>query len=200
MADYLQGGAWTADDHARHPSFDGGLMAAIEQMRPTWGAVLAFDVGGGPGRYLESLARLGAVCIVIEPEPMERADVVGQVFISLTEGGGVDAWGRPIAWGELAGAGMVVLCLEVMEHIPRDQHAVAFDNLCTLVAEGGILVWSAATPGQGGQGHVAERSQMEWTDELGERGLMLDMEESARLRRAATLPWFRSNVMVWRRP
>lgn len=187
---YLDGGPWTSDDHARHPSFDAGLMAAIEALRPTWAGARVFDVGGGPGRYVESLDRFGAYCNVVEPEPMRLPGAVRQWLSSLTDA----------AWFVNPRPADVVLCLEVMEHVPREHHDLAFDNLCALVAEGGILVWSAATPGQGGQGHVAERSQMEWADELGERGLMLDLEESARLRLAATLPWFRSNVMVWRRP
>lgn len=185
----MQGGPWTAEDHAAHPSFDAGLMGAIEALRPAWNDVLVFDVGGGPGRYVVSLARRGSVCIVAEPEPMEMP-------------AGVHQWTMGASDENLArwqpGAD-VVLCLEVVEHIPRDQHAAAFDNLCGLVRAGGILVFSAATPGQGGQGHVAERSQDEWAGELEARGLALDLEATARLRLAADLPWHKANVMVWRR-
>lgn len=190
MSGYLNGGAWTAEDHARHPSFDAPLAAAIAAPLLSWRGVVVADVGGGPGRYVAQLAAGGAVCTVYEPEPQAVPPGVWQAHMDLTAG----VW--VIHGSERA---RLVLCLEVMEHIPRHHHDMAFDNLCALMAPRGILVFSGATPGQGGQGHVAERPEWEWRMELARRGLVADNAGTTRLRQAATLPWFKANVMVWGR-
>lgn len=189
---YLDGGPWTSEDHARHPSFDAGLMAAIiDHLAPAdrWQGAGVIDLGCGPGRYLEPLASLGAICLGVEPHFMSPdvdwaqlcADIAGPLPMALADP-----------------PPHLTICLEVLEHIDRAGHRRAFDNIAQIAA-GGILVFSAATPGQGGQGHITERPEAEWRDELAARGLTCDERATADLRAAADLPWHRSNVMVWRR-
>ena len=59
----------------------------------------------------------------------------------------------------------VCLCLETAEHI----EALYTDIFVASVANSArIIVWSAAQPGQGGEGHFNERPKQYWIDRLAE--------------------------------
>ena len=64
----------------------------------------------------------------------------------------------------------LVLCLEVAEHLPEE----AADELCNLLvqATAKTLLFSAATPGQGGSGHINEQSRTYWVQKLEKRGMV----------------------------
>lgn len=193
------GGPWTAKDHAAHPSFDEPLARELVAMFEPYGGwstedgvgYRATDWGGGIGLYLDALRDAGAWTYLVEPHlsiPVDRGHLVAALDMARPN--------KRIPWG----ASHLSLCLEVLEHIPRDRHPAALGNVCRAVAPGGWLVFSAATPGQGGYGHVAERPESEWREELRARGLVEDAEKTAALRAVATLPWFKANLMCWQRP
>lgn len=105
-----------------------------------------------------------------------------------------EAWDPPVA--------DLVLCLEVAEHLPES----AADTLCDALAAatGDRLVFSAATPGQGGAGHINEQPGEYWAAKLGARGLEIDMPRSILLRarwraEAPEAWWYGKNVRVWRK-
>ena len=87
--------------------------------------------------------------------------------------------------------------LEVAEHIPRAAEATYLANLNCSAARGLVLSW--APPGQAGSGHVNTRPMAEVRELVGALGLVVDEAASAALRRAATLPWFKRNLIVPRR-
>ena len=96
----------------------------------------------------------------------------------------------------------MVLCLEVAEHIP----GILTDDLMDALqqATGEILLFSAATPEQGGVGHVNEQPHDYWREKLTNIGLVEDTAMTSNLRRAwsEVAPdawWYGKNVMVWRR-
>ena len=66
----------------------------------------------------------------------------------------------------------LILSIEVAEHVPREKHEALFDFL--VARAGRMIVFSAARPGQGGHGHIAERPEMEWRHEFIERGCRFD--------------------------
>ncbi|MDK3016490.1 class I SAM-dependent methyltransferase [Pseudodonghicola flavimaris] len=66
----------------------------------------------------------------------------------------------------------MVLSIEVAEHVPADLHEALFDFL--VARAGRLIVFSAARPGQGGHGHVAERPELEWRGEFTRRGCRFD--------------------------
>lgn len=74
----------------------------------------------------------------------------------------------------------MVISIEVIEHIPLERHTEVFDFL--VARAGRIIVFSAARPGQGGHGHVAERPELEWREEFLTRGCRFDPELTARAR------------------
>lgn len=96
----------------------------------------------------------------------------------------------------------LVLCWEVAEHLPIS----AAETLCdTLVrATGQRLLFSAAIPGQTGNGHVNEQPHEYWRDKLTFRGLRYNEPASKELSRRflKTAPaawWYGQNIQVFER-
>ena len=94
----------------------------------------------------------------------------------------------------------LVLSIEVMEHIPEERHAEVFDFLVSRA--GRLVVFSAARPGQGGHGHVAERPELEWRQELTQRGCWFDPALTMRARSMSNLRNInhRKNLQVFHAP
>jgi SAM-dependent methyltransferase len=61
----------------------------------------------------------------------------------------------------------LVMCLEVAEHLPE---SAADGLLDSLTAHGGLILFSAAIPGQGGFQHVNEQFQDYWIKRFAARG------------------------------
>jgi hypothetical protein len=96
----------------------------------------------------------------------------------------------------------LVLCLEVAEHMPES----SADRLVQRLADctDGKLLFSAATPGQGGSGHINEQPHKYWMDKIKAAGLVLSTMQTRELRIlwstvAPDAWWYGQNVMVWRR-
>jgi 2-polyprenyl-3-methyl-5-hydroxy-6-metoxy-1,4-benzoquinol methylase len=90
----------------------------------------------------------------------------------------------------------VVWCYEVAEHLP----AGAADRLVeTLCRHGDIVVFSAAPPGQGGNGHVNEQPAAYWIGRFETMGFGVDESATAQLHAVNEL--FSSNIIAFvRRP
>lgn len=89
------------------------------------------------------------------------------------------------------------LCLEVLEHVPKRYESIAVNNVVRPARAGVVLSW--ARPGQGGLEHVNTRQQ-EYVDELmRQRGFLLDVASSNRLRDESTFVWFKFTLNVYRR-
>ena len=76
----------------------------------------------------------------------------------------------------------VIVCMEVPEHIEN------WSNLLDVVSAnadptGCTLFWSAAPPGQRGQGHVNLKPPRWWRRKLAERGWNLDRRKTRRFKR-----------------
>lgn len=180
-----EGGPWTAAEHLGDPQFDGGLAYAILKHVP-FRSVL--DVGCGLGFYLKEFFENGRISVGVEPRDYHPHWPVGPTFRVLD----------PSKPGQHTKPLFdLVMCLEVAEHVRRDHHPALFDFLCGSGRR--WLVFSGATPNQGGHGHVAERPQTEWGNEIADRGFSLDEPLTHALRDAATLPWFKRNLLVHER-
>jgi SAM-dependent methyltransferase len=94
----------------------------------------------------------------------------------------------------------VAVSFEVAEHLPAAA-AACFVGL--LAATAPIVVFGAATPGQGGQGHVNEQPHDYWIEKFAGHGMAWDPPRSLAFReawRAAGVDfWYADNVMVFRR-
>lgn len=98
---------------------------------------------------------------------------------------GVEAWGvdrlpRPESWLlerdlaeplDLQAQYRIVSCIEVAEHLPNQ----ATEQLCFTLARhvrlGGILIFTAALPGQQGDGHQVLQPPVWWRERLTQQGL-----------------------------
>jgi hypothetical protein len=98
--------------------------------------------------------------------------------------------------------GDLTLCWEVGEHLP----ASAADVLCDTVSDvtGYALLFSAATPGQRGSGHINEQPHEYWRTRLEARGLRYAVELTVTMRQAfgQVAPrawWYGKNMLVFYR-
>jgi len=102
------------------------------------------DFGAGDGWWCKSFHDMGAEAYAIELDPIAEEYIPPQVYTVIHD------LRQPLETGKQFD---LALCLEVIEHIPR------FDVENTLLRSlidrtGGVLVVSAAQPGQDGTGHI----------------------------------------------
>lgn len=71
-----------------------------------------------------------------------------------------------------------VISLETGEHIEPVGSDVFIDNLSNSLNEQGIILFSAAPPGQGGSGHINCQPKRFWLDKFEERGIYQNDELS----------------------
>jgi SAM-dependent methyltransferase len=149
------------------------------------------DVGCGEGAWCDAFLRHGAQRVVgldwlpgYELGRTIRTRSGAEITMVDLE----EALGPPRATFDLA------LCLEVAEHLSPGRADSLVRDLCSLAP---VVVFSAAVPGQGGQGHVNEQWPREWA----QRFLKQDRLVTGRLRDVFAddgdiEPWYRHNMIV----
>ncbi len=153
------------------------------------------DLGCGPGAMCKVAGRLGCVSDGFD-YATDQLTVAGNMSLQKA-----DLTDRHAVLTGLSAD--LVLCLEVAEHIaPGDDEEILLQNVSVTTTD--ALLFSAATPGQGGCGHVNEQSHDYWRQRLSDIGLVEDASLTERLRRvwsevAPAAWWYGQNVMVWRR-
>jgi len=94
----------------------------------------------------------------------------------------------------------LVLCLEVAEHIESEFSQKLVENVTSL---GDVIVFTAATPGQGGHFHMNEQHREFWINLLSLRNFALDSSLTEVLKKEmkdrGLLQWYYDNVMVYKR-
>lgn len=98
----------------------------------------------------------------------------------------------------------MVSCLEVAEHIPERNAGTFCDAIAHHLQPGGLLIFSAAPPGQDGDGHVNNKATHYWRTMFYERGVGYQIEMTPRLAHAwdllrSPLFWLPANVQVFLR-
>ena len=92
----------------------------------------------------------------------------------------------------------LALCLEVAEHLPHD---VAPRLVHLLARAAPVVVFSAAIPGQGGDGHVNEQPASYWADLFAAEGLACHTDlRSAVWNDRHVEVWYRQNLLCFARP
>lgn len=177
-------GAWTTANPADY-RVDERLAAALASYYgPRGGSIV--DLGCGSGFYVRYLSRLGFPCAGFDANPNTPALSGGLCDVAdLSQPCWLGVWD----WA---------LSLEVGEHIPPEREQAFIDNVHWANLRGAVVSW--AIPGQTGVGHVNERPNEYIISEFTRRGYEYNAAESARLREAASLPWFRNTIMVFERP
>lgn len=189
--DFIYNPEYFRDVIENHSGEAAGPMAAsiLRDLAP--GTVI--DVGCGSGNLLEALRARGC-----EVFGLEYAAV--GVEACLRRGVPVRRFNLELETLDTERRYDVVCSIEVAEHLPA---RVADRYVRLLATAGESLVFTAATPGQGGTDHVNEQPPGYWIEKLAAHGLILDETLSAKWRaeweRAGLQPWFWRNLMVFRR-
>jgi hypothetical protein len=133
---------------------DGGLVAALPSIFPNVQSVM--DFGGGIGAYLTSFRDAGLTKLVsFEPHDLGKC-----LFRGLKQSR-FDIMNSPLSACPHKQFDLV-MTIEVLEHIPAKFHPHAIQFL--IQASKQWIVFSAAHPGQDGEGHVGPsmKTRQEW--------------------------------------
>lgn len=190
------GGAWDEKTHLQlHPkNFNFGLADFIvSSIKPK--SVLEFGSGlGFLSRHIVDTMSLSDV-YCIEPNEIEGIydNINGPKLLSLD----IFNQNHPFVLNRKFD---LVMSIEVAEHIPREQHNELFDFLVSHTNN--WIVFSGARIGQGGHGHIAERTEEEWKSEFLKRGMLFQDELTQSIRLACDEKNInhRQNLMVFKRP
>jgi SAM-dependent methyltransferase len=136
------------------------------------------DVGCGEGWFCREFEVLGARTVGVDGSWVDGATHVDLATPPYPDLGYFD----------------LALCLEVGEHVDR---AHASDLVDWLVGLAPIVVFSAAIPGQGGEGHVNEQRPEWWRDLFHAGGLPITGALRWQVWGDDRIePWYRQNLLV----
>jgi SAM-dependent methyltransferase len=160
--------------------------AIIDAYHPT----TILDVGCGPGHLSRALAAGGAQ--VVATDGYSTPDLPGQQITfrrcNLNSAEQLSAFAA-----EFVGRFDVAVCLEVAEHLDPK---VSDDLVAFLCEHARAVVFSAAVPGQRGQGHINCQPRELWHDRFTRRGFALAHRVRPRLIANSDLaPWYRFNIV-----
>lgn len=153
------------------------------------------DIGCGTGAMVKAARQLGIDAIGVDQIENKKPDIVHDLT-------------KPINLGRTFG---LVTCIEVAEHIPQKKMGIFLNNMASHVTRSsaddenprrGMLVFTAAHPGQGGDAHVNLKPSHQWRNLLHDRGLSYRDDLSCRLRIAwqnigMPMYWLVSNLQVF---
>jgi|LakMenEpi03Aug12_release.lakeMendotaPanAssembly.Ray.scaffolds.fasta_scaffold303903_2 hypothetical protein len=129
---------------------------------------IIYDLGCGPGDYLNDLSNLGFTKLIgFEGDPITKYEHLTINKFDLT---------NPIENFDTGN----VICLEVGEHIPQKYQQEFLNNLVKLCDK--YLIFSWAVRGQGGRGHVNELNNDEILPIFIEKGFEFLEKETTELR------------------
>ena len=153
------------------------------------------DIGCGTGAMVDIARKMGTEAYGVD---LHRHKTVKWIFQhDLTE---------PFSLAEknLPSQLPMVISLEVAEHIPKSKHDIFCDTIAQPLMKEGVLIFSSAVPGQGGEEHVGCEHPTYWRTKFHNRGigyrpdmtLVLSLFWSNIL---SPLHWLPPNLQVFRR-
>jgi SAM-dependent methyltransferase len=179
--------AWV--DETARASADAIVASIVRRFAPK----SVIDVGCGTGALLESLTKMGVVSSGLERAEAARA---------LCRQRGLNVRNFDLEHHTYDGPGSfdLAVCLEVAEHLRAPTGERLVKLLCALA---NTVVFTAATPGQGGKDHVNEQPYAYWIARFRRCGFALDDSDTravrAEWRAAATAEWYYRNALIFRR-
>ena len=130
---------------------DGVARWVMEKLKPS----SVIDIGCASGLYLVPFLKAGIEVLGIDGAPTAGQKLPPENYLR-------HDLRKPLRLKQVYD---VCLCLETAEHVEPEFTDIFVES----VAESAnILVWSAAQPGQGGEGHFNERPVSYWVDWLAE--------------------------------
>lgn len=177
---------WATGDPLKRPLYHPLADALYDELRPA-GVV---DVGCGTGIMLARLEERGVEIRGVEGS---RAAIAASPV-----GDRIEHWDLIRGVPEL-GRYDLCLCIEVAEHLPAASAPALVEGLTRL---SDVIVFTAATPGQGGMAHLNEQPHEYWIEQFAELGFA---QSPLRDRLRATVaavpdaPWVQKNLHVFER-
>jgi hypothetical protein len=159
--------------------------------------VALLDVGGGEGWWskaaFEDFDVDEAYCVDRE----EQDDPDQGWLVAPWDAENFEALpGRCPAAGDQYEGWPLALCLEVAEHLTPAAGDWLVAELCRIAD---VVVWSAAIPGQGGDGHINEQWPDYWQQRFQQHGYLLtDPWRRLLWTNASVEPWYRQNLLLAR--
>lgn len=144
---------YDANEHGSYRSAKVVLGLVFDRLKPE----SVVDFGCGIGTWLAAAREFGATNILgldgdyVDPKRL-RIDPGSFRPVDLADPGSIVA-----ALGNRRFD--MAICLEVAEHLPAGQ---ARALVAAIASSADVVLWSAATPGQGGTCHINERSLVYW--------------------------------------
>ncbi len=174
-------GGWKLEDAIKEHAFSLELAYYIGKLIEKFDCV--YDLGCGPGFYAQFLRERGMCVWAIDSGDNEDisifTDIDKQDILTFN-----------------SGERQVVLCLEVGEHVPKENESQLLDVICRHATDMIILSW--AIPGQQGFGHVNNQPNDYIIKQMKERGWRIDIEQSNHLRKHCSgATWFENTIMVF---
>ena len=170
-----------------------GVIGSLVEMFPH--AQRYADIGAGSGAFAAEAKRLGKDVIACEHNrtgrKMAHRQHVNCVPFDLAQ--------TPPA--QIGSGYDLAYCFEVAEHLPPFLGDRLIDFLAALAS---TVAFSAATPGQGGTGHINEQPKEYWIERFEKHGMRRDGDQSSRAielfnKKGVTAPWFADNIMIFHR-
>jgi len=166
---------WSLQDHIKKYKInfnDGAASWILNNIN--FNSILEF--GCGPGYYCKFWSDNGIQYVhAIEPEPMDKKCFENNNCEQFE----FDITTQPEPKGILNTYDCIV-SIEVLEHIDRKYHDKIFDYFISKKPK--TIIFSAATPGQKGNGHIACRTEEDWRSEFLKRGFSFDELQTQQLR------------------
>jgi glycosyltransferase involved in cell wall biosynthesis len=148
----------------------------------------ALDIGCGVGAYLEIFKRFSGTKIMGVDGIDKTASILSADEYVAMELGAIN---------KIRGAAEVVLCMEVLEHLSGQLPEVLIKAMSACATK--AVLFSAAEPGQPGNGHINCRPITEWIALWQNEGWTPDLDLTLSCRALSSLFWFRRNFIVFRR-
>lgn len=185
------------------PGSDRSASVVVPLVRALLPCRSVVDVGCGPGAWLAEFARAAGpdhgVMVGVDGDYVDRSRLM------------IDpAWfvaadlNRPLPLREMLekcdGRGRfdLAVCLEVAEHIHPGRSAGLIDDLCGLAD---VVLFSAAIPFQGGEGHINERWPTFWQELFAARGFEpVDPIRKRVWSDRRVEPWYQQNMLMYAHP
>lgn len=179
-------------DTTFHTSLKAGARASADRLMPWVLELVApasiVDVGCGSGEWLAVAAAHGVTDYLGVDGPWVAH---GTLEIPLDRFR-TENLAAPL---DLGRSFDLALCLEVAEHLPPEAGPVLVQ---TLTAHAPVVLFSAAVPGQGGEGHVNEAWPSYWRDQFAARRfLCVDVVRPRVWADADIEPWYRQNTLLF---
>ena len=153
------------------------------------------DVGCGTGVMVEISRQLGCEAFGVDMHNHREKDYIFEQDLQ-----------EPFSLAEkdLQSQVPLVISLEVAEHIPSKKHNVFCDTIANHVIKEGILIFSSAFPGQGGEEHVGIKPPTYWRSQMHNRGLTFHADYTQALSLywnniRSPMMWLPANVQVFKR-